>query len=86
MTKNTRTIGYPVGMVIRSVACAWCEVELRVLAPELGSEDYYSLPRVCHQCSGHNIVEVVGTLARAFKRRARRAATTRKLRVAALRG
>ena len=74
-------------MQVRAVACAWCESEMRVAAPDVGSDGYFVLPRACRQCAGQNVVELVGTIARAAKRRrGRKPATTQKIpRVAALR-
>ena len=70
-------------MTLRTVACAWCSGELKVPAPDVGSDGYFSLPRACRHCAGQNVVEVVGTSARAVKRRrARRRTTTQKIRVA----
>jgi hypothetical protein len=72
-------------MQVRAVSCAWCNGEMRVLAPDVGGEGYFVLPRACRHCAGQNVVELVGTLARAAKRRRiRRGTTTQKIRVAAL--
>jgi hypothetical protein len=73
-------------MEVRAVACAWCNGEMRVPAPDVGTDGYFVLPRACRHCAGHNVVELVGSMARAAKRRrARPRTTTQKIRVAALR-
>ena len=73
-------------MQVRAVACAWCNSEMRVPAPDVGSDGYFVLPRACRHCAGQNVVELVGSIARAAKRRrARRPTTTQKIRIAAIR-
>jgi hypothetical protein len=71
-------------MTLRSVACAWCNGELKVPAPDVGSDGYFSLPRACRHCAGQNVVELVGTTAHAVKRRRsrRRNTVTQKIRIA----
>ena len=74
-------------MTLRTVACAWCNGELKVPAPDVGSDGYFLLPRMCRHCAGHNVVELVGNIARTVKRRrTRRRTNTQKIRVVALRG
>ncbi len=71
--------------MVRAVACAWCQSEMRVLAPDVGSEGYFVLLRACRHCAGQNVVELVGSIARAAKRRRARArTTTQKIRVTSL--
>ncbi len=73
-------------MTLRSVSCAWCNGELKVPAPDVGSDGYFVLPRACRHCAGQNVVELDGANARAAKRRrARKRAITQKIRIAALR-
>jgi hypothetical protein len=73
-------------MTLRSVACAWCDAEMRVPAPDVGSGGYFVLPRSCRHCAGQNTVELDGPQTRAEKRRrngVRRRSTTQKIRIAA---
>jgi hypothetical protein len=68
-------------MQLRAVECAWCQSEMRVPAPDVGDDGYFVFPRACRHCAGHNVVELVGSVARtARRRRARR--TTQKIRLA----
>jgi hypothetical protein len=74
-------------MQVRAVACAWCDHEMRVAAPDVGHEGYFVLPRSCRHCAGQNVVELVGSIARAAKRRraTRPRSITRKIPIAAIR-
>ena len=73
-------------MTLRSVECAWCNSELKVPAPDVGTDGYFVFARACRHCAGQNVVELDGMQARAAKRRRpRKRSVTQKIRVAALR-
>jgi hypothetical protein len=68
-------------MTLRPVACAWCNAELLVPAPDVG-DGYFLLPRQCRHCAGHNVIEVTGGTARTVRRRRQRTQTQKILRAA----
>jgi hypothetical protein len=53
----------------RIVACAWCSAEISVPAPDLDENAYFILPRQCHGCAGHNVVEILGRAVHARRRK-----------------